>query len=166
MPSSQPPKGQSNKAEQANRRHREFKTLRCASLLKTVLRFKSTLPDQRSDMRLRPFADRCRSGQPAPEIDFAASEARNTASCAMSFGSIMALIDAAATRIGLHIVQRPAADLRATLKDADNALALDRTPGQWHSRGSPTSPSSIAKVFVSPITPRVRRSVGAAIGKP
>jgi hypothetical protein len=34
--------------------------------LPETVRFKSTLPDQRSDMRLRPFADRCRSGQPAP----------------------------------------------------------------------------------------------------
>ena len=42
----------------------------------------------------------CRSlsiGITCPDIDFAASEARNTASCAMSLGSIMALIDAAAS---------------------------------------------------------------------
>ena len=35
--------------------------------------------------------------EPLPEIDLAASEARNKASCAMSFGSIIALIEEAAS---------------------------------------------------------------------
>ena len=61
---------------------------------------------------LKPAAGRCRSASPGRKSISPASEARNTASCAMSFGSIIALIDAR-PRLGLHLVHRPAADLRA-----------------------------------------------------
>src|SRR5580704_10660761 len=106
-----------------------------------------------SGLRLRHHA-RCRSlsiGSTWPLIDLAASEARNTASAAMSFGLIIALIDCAAIASARTsstdrplIWARPAKtrSMRSP-STAPGAIALARMPQE---------PSSIASVLVKPIT--------------
>ena len=85
-------------------------------------------------------------------IDFAAGEARNTASWAMSFGSIIALIDCSAMASSFTSVSdlpliwaRPwkTRTMRSP-STAPGAMALARMP-HW--------PSSMASVLVKPMTP-------------
>ncbi len=85
-----------------------------------------------------------------PEIDFAASDARNTASCAMSLGSTSSLSDWLASPMRFSSsIERP--EICARPWKTRSARSPATAPGAMALTRMPCSPSSMDSVLVKPI---------------
>src|SRR5438552_1561458 len=102
-----------------------------------------------------PYCADCMSlsiGSIWPEIDFAASEARNTASAAMSFGSTSRLIDCTAIA-SFRISSTGLCVACARPSNTFSIRAPPTAPGRMALARTPCAPSSMESVLVNPIKP-------------